>query len=118
MTKGNDGFASTNQKQSSKRNSKNKHKQMRHNNNKKRSKTNNHRGNNQSSSQFRRPRHEKLEIKFDPEARRTYLTSLSSKKKERRTYGLAMQKVKDRKLKLEEKRETKKALLEQIEESS
>jgi ribosomal RNA-processing protein 17 len=69
------------------------------------------------SSSFKRPRHEKLEIKFNPEARRQYLTGLSAKKKERRAFGLAMQKVKDRKAKLEEKRENRKALLEQIEEA-
>ena len=69
------------------------------------------------STAFKRPRHEKLEIKFDPEARREYLTSFSSKKKERRTFGLAMQKVKDRRAKLEDKRDSKKAVLQQIEEA-
>lgn len=73
--------------------------------------------NNGVSSSFKRPRHEKLDITFNPEARRQYLTSLSAKKKERRTFGLAMQKVKDRKAKLEEKRETRKAVLQQIEEA-
>jgi len=73
--------------------------------------------NSDKSTAFKRPRHEKLEIKFDPEARKEYLTSLSSKKKERRTFGLAMQKVKDRRAKLEEKKETRKAVLEQIEEA-
>ena len=75
------------------------------------------RGNEKPSTAFRRPRHEKLEIKFDPEARRKYLTSLSSKKKERRAFGLAMQKVKDRKAKLEEKKEVRIARLEQVEEA-
>lgn len=69
------------------------------------------------SASFKRPRHEKLEIKFDPEARRKYITGLSARKKEKRAFGLAMQKVKDRKAKLEEKRENRKALLEQIEEA-
>ncbi len=72
---------------------------------------------NEKSSAFRRPRHERLEIKFDPEARRKYLTSFSSKKKERRAFGLAMQQVKDRKAKLEEKKEVRKARLEQVEEA-
>ena len=64
-----------------------------------------------------RPKHLKLDIKFDPQARRDYLTSLSSKKKERRTFGLAMQKVKDRKQKLEQRREERAARLEQVEEA-
>ncbi len=71
----------------------------------------------EKSSSYKRPRHERLEIKFDPEARRKYLTSFSSKKKERRAFGLAMQKVKDRKAKLDEKREMRKARLEQVEEA-
>lgn len=37
----------------------------------------------------RRTKHEKLDIKFDAGARREYLTSGSSKKKEKRAYGLA-----------------------------
>ena len=65
----------------------------------------------------KRPKHQKLEIKFDPEARRSYLTGLSSRKQDRRAFGLAMQKVKDRKAKLEMKREEKKAEMEQIEEA-
>ena len=64
-----------------------------------------------------RPKHSKLDIKFDPQARRDYLTSRSSHKKERRTFGLAMQKVKDRKAKLQSKREEKVARLEQVEEA-
>lgn len=65
----------------------------------------------------KRPKHQKLEIKFDPEARREFLTGASSRKKDRRAYGLAMQKVKDRRAKIEQRREEKKALLEQIEEA-
>ena len=49
----------------------------------------------------------KLEIKFDPMSRKEYLTGFSARKKERRAFGLAMQKVKDRKAKLEEKKESK-----------
>ena len=59
----------------------------------------------------------KLEITFDPEARREYLTGMSARKKERRVFGLAMQKVKDRKEKLERKKEDRKSRLEQIEEA-
>lgn len=59
----------------------------------------------------------KLEITFDPEARREYLTGMSARKKERRVFGLAMQKIKDRKEKLERKKEDRKSRLEQIEEA-
>ena len=59
----------------------------------------------------------KLEITFDPEARREYLTGMSARKKERRVFGLAMQKVKDRKEKLERKKEDRKSRLERIEEA-
>ena len=59
----------------------------------------------------------KLEITFDADARREYLTGMSARKKERRVFGLAMQKVKDRKEKLERKKEDRKSRLEQIEEA-
>ena len=49
----------------------------------------------------------KLEVKFDPEARKAYLTGFSARKKERRAFGLAMQKVKDRKAKIEERKEAR-----------
>jgi hypothetical protein len=39
----------------------------------------------------------KLELKFDTKDRNSYLTGFSQRKKERRAFGLAMQKVKDRK---------------------
>mmetsp|Transcript_3361 Transcript_3361/g.3917 ORF Transcript_3361/g.3917 Transcript_3361/m.3917 type:complete len:269 (+) Transcript_3361:61-867(+) len=65
----------------------------------------------------KRPKHQKLDIKFDPESRRNYLTSLSSKKQERRAFGLAMQKVKDRKAKLQDRKEQKEAVMTQIEEA-
>lgn len=70
-----------------------------------------------TSNSGKRPKHQKLEIKFDPEARRQYLTGLSARKKERRAFGLAMQKVKDRRAKLEQRREEKKALMDQIQEA-
>jgi len=65
----------------------------------------------------RRKKHDKLEIVFDPDERKRYLTSLSSRKKERRSFGLAMQKVKDRRSKLKQRREDKQAKLEQVEEA-
>jgi hypothetical protein len=58
----------------------------------------------------------KLEIKFDSKARLDYLTGFSNRKKKRRTFGLAMQKVKDRKLKLEQRKEIRHAQLEKLEE--
>ena len=57
------------------------------------------------------------EITFDPEARRSYLRGFSERKKQRRAYGLAMQKVKDRQEKLSERKERKQSLLHQIEQS-
>ena len=43
-------------------------------------------------------------ITFDSDKRHDYLTGFSSRKKERRAFGLAMQKVKDRQSKLEERK--------------
>ncbi|KAL3816644.1 hypothetical protein ACHAXA_000822 [Cyclostephanos tholiformis] len=60
-------------------------------------------------------RHKKVEITFDPTGRREYLTGFSARKKERRAFGLAMQKVKDREAKLEERKEQREAQLERIE---
>lgn len=57
------------------------------------------------------------EISFDPEARRQYLRGFSDRKRQRRAFGLAMQKVKDRKAKLEDRRETKQAEMERIEQA-
>ncbi|EKU20538.1 rrna processing protein rrp17, partial [Nannochloropsis gaditana CCMP526] len=51
----------------------------------------------------------KLALVFDPEARREYLTGFSKRKKERRTFGLAMQQVKNRKARLMEREELRKA---------
>jgi hypothetical protein len=56
------------------------------------------------------------EIVFDPVARTEYLRGFSERKKKRRTFGLAMQKVKDRKAKLEQRAEERQAIQEQIEE--
>ena len=57
------------------------------------------------------------EISFDPEARRNYLRGFSERKKQRRAYGLAMQKVKDRNERLIDRKDRKAALMEQIEQS-
>lgn len=59
----------------------------------------------------------KTQVTFDAEARRQYLQGFSERKRQRRAYGLAMQKVKDRKSRIEEKRETKQADLERIEQA-
>lgn len=60
-------------------------------------------------------RHKKVEITFNPTDRHEYLTGFSTRKKERRAFGLAMQKVKDRQAKLEERKEQREAQLEKIE---
>ena len=57
------------------------------------------------------------EIVFDPDARRDYLRGFSERKKQRRAYGLAMQKVKDRKEKLESRKDRRLGMLEQVEEA-
>lgn len=57
------------------------------------------------------------EIVFDPEARKEYLQGFSKRKQERRAYGLAMQKVKDRKMRLEQRAELKQAEKEQVEQA-
>jgi hypothetical protein len=59
-------------------------------------------------------RHKKVEITFDPTGRREYLTGFSARKKERRAFGLAMQKVKDREAKLVERKEQREAQLEKM----
>ena len=52
----------------------------------------------------------KLELTFNPGKRVDYLTGFSARKKERRAFGLAMQKVKDRKARLEERGEERERL--------
>jgi ribosomal RNA-processing protein 17 len=49
------------------------------------------------------------ELLFDPDARAAHLRGFSERKRQRRLFGLAMQKVKDRKAKLAEKQEVKEA---------
>jgi ribosomal RNA-processing protein 17 len=51
---------------------------------------------------LKRPR---LEIVFDPDARKEHLTGFHKRKQERRRFGLAMQQIKDRKERLEERKE-------------
>jgi hypothetical protein len=54
---------------------------------------------------------------FDPEARRNHLRGFSERKRQRRAYGLAMQKVKDRNEKLEQRKKEKQDMLQQVEEA-
>ena len=61
-------------------------------------------------------KHKKVEIKFNPAKRVEYLTGFSSRKKERRAFGLAMQKVKDRQAKIDERKDDRDARLEKVEE--
>eukprot|EP00574_Skeletonema_japonicum_P009998 CAMPEP_0201718988 /NCGR_PEP_ID=MMETSP0593-20130828/4351_1 /ASSEMBLY_ACC=CAM_ASM_000672 /TAXON_ID=267983 /ORGANISM="Skeletonema japonicum, Strain CCMP2506" /LENGTH=281 /DNA_ID=CAMNT_0048209377 /DNA_START=52 /DNA_END=897 /DNA_ORIENTATION=- len=60
-------------------------------------------------------RHKKVEVSFNATDRHEYLTGFSKRKKERRAFGLAMQKVKDREAKVEERKERREAQLEKIE---
>uniref|UniRef100_A0A7S0T959 Nucleolar protein 12 n=1 Tax=Pseudo-nitzschia delicatissima TaxID=44447 RepID=A0A7S0T959_9STRA len=59
----------------------------------------------------------KREVVFDAEARRDHLRGFSARKRERRAFGLAMQKVKDRNAKIEMRASEKKGKLERIEEA-
>jgi ribosomal RNA-processing protein 17 len=56
-------------------------------------------------------------IVFNPDARKEYLQGFSKRKGERRAYGLAMQKMKDRKARLEQRAELKRAEREQVEQA-
>lgn len=64
-----------------------------------------------------RKRGSKREIVFDPEARRNHLRGFSERKRQRRAFGLAMQRVKDRNEKLEQRKKEKQDILEQVEEA-
>jgi len=68
------------------------------------------------SSTSQSKHHKKLEIKFNPTKRVEYLTGFSTRKKERRAFGLAMQKVKDRQAKIDERKDNRDATLEKVEE--
>ncbi len=59
----------------------------------------------------------KREVVFDAEARREHLRGFSERKRQRRAFGLAMQKVKDRKAKIEQRASEKKDVLERVEEA-
>jgi len=59
----------------------------------------------------------KREVVFDPEARKSHLRGFSERKRQRRAFGLAMQKVKDRKSKIEQRASEKSEQLERIEEA-
>lgn len=65
----------------------------------------------------KKKRGRKLEIVFDPDARRAHLQGFSERKKERRAFGLAMQKVKDRNSKIEQRKLEKKDELERVQEA-
>ena len=68
-----------------------------------------------TASQHPPQRHKKVVVTFNSTDRHDYLTGFSSRKKERRAFGLAMQKVKDRQSKLDERKESREAQLEKIE---
>jgi hypothetical protein len=59
----------------------------------------------------------KREVVFDPEARKSHLRGFSERKRQRRAFGLAMQKVKDRKSKIEQRASEKTDELQRIEEA-
>ena len=66
---------------------------------------------------FYTKKNQKREVVFDPEARKAYLRGFSERKRQRRAYGLAMQKVKDRKEKIEQRSENKKDVEERVREA-
>ena len=68
-------------------------------------------------STIKRKRGKKREVVFNPEARKEYLRGFSERKRQRRAYGLSMQKVKDRNEKIEQRAQEKKDDLERIEEA-
>ena len=59
----------------------------------------------------------KWEVVFDAEARKAHLRGFSERKRQRRAFGLAMQKVKDRKAKIEQRAAEKKDELQRVEEA-
>ena len=64
---------------------------------------------------FKKNNYQKTEIVFDSEARQKHLQGFSARKRERRAFGLAMQKVKDRKDRLESRQSEREARREQVE---
>jgi ribosomal RNA-processing protein 17 len=72
-------------------------------------------GHHKGKPSFANPnRHKKVEVAFNASDRLDYLTGFSKRKKERRAFGLAMQKVKDREAKVEERKERREAQMEKI----
>ncbi len=71
-------------------------------------------GQNLKTSNLMKRKNRGKEIVFDPEDRRKYLQGFSQRKQQRRAFGLAMQKVKDRQARLHDRREHKKSELERI----
>lgn len=58
----------------------------------------------------------RVEVVFDPDARKDYLTGFHKRKQARRRFGLAMQEIKDRKERLEDRKERREAMKERREE--
>jgi ribosomal RNA-processing protein 17 len=90
------------------------------NNNKKKKNEKNHSATGNSKSQTTKKSFytkRKKELTFDPDARKEFLCGFSDRKRQRRAFGLAMQKVKDRQAKLDERKETRSAVLERVEEA-
>jgi len=83
------------------------------------------RGSSKSGDQKKKSKHKmppsmikrgnKREVVFDPEARKAHLRGFSERKRERRAFGLAMQKVKDRKARIEQRASEKKDELQRVE---
>jgi Nucleolar protein 12 (25kDa) len=80
-------------------------------------KNDNDKSNKVNNREFRTKHRRVKEIVFDPESRKQYLCGFSERKKQRRAFGLAMQKVKDRKARIEQRAEIKQSLEEQIKEA-
>ncbi|GKY92529.1 hypothetical protein MPSEU_000223200 [Mayamaea pseudoterrestris] len=68
-----------------------------------------------STQKFKKNKYQKTEIVFDADARRKHLQGFSTRKRERRVFGLAMQKVKDRKARLADRQSEREARKEQVE---
>ena len=87
----------------------------------------NKRGSNKNGDQKKKSKHKmppsmikrgnKREVVFDPEARKAHLRGFSERKRERRAFGLAMQKVKERKARIEQRASEKKDELQRVEEA-
>lgn len=69
------------------------------------------------SQNTKKKRGRKHEVVFDPDARKAHLRGFSERKRQRRAFGLAMQKVKDRKAKIEQRKQERKDELERVQEA-